>query len=385
MGIQLSSEAFITEVLEETGLEDFGGRSFEEGLDMLVESLNNDIDLSEGTAGYFHIMISQILKNRLDVTQLLKDHPEIPDEKIEKPIFIVGLPRSGTSILHTLMALDPTTRYLRNFEASGPICPQDELIPDAVDPRIQTCHQNMTAIFSAAPVLRGINGINFMAHGPAECQNLTAHEFVHMGWSCGSSLFTHGTWVSKCRLRNAYLWHRKLLQLLQWKLPNERWILKAPMHLFGLEDLLETYPDARIVFTHRNPVDAMISGISMVYHWTQFTTGQADLAAISDWYPGLWTEGIKRALKVIDKLQPENVQHVFHPELSASPTDVIAETYDRFGIRFSKNLSKRVDVWLRDHPRSRFGERNHANPVKEHINPLKLKESFEFYINEYDL
>jgi hypothetical protein len=240
-------------------LEDFGGQTFKEGLGALIYSLNNDIDLTDGTAAYFHGQILQLLVNRIEITQLVKDHPKILDERIEAPVFIVGLPRSGTTILQTLLAMDPTSRYLRNFETTGPICPPVELIPESVDSRIQVCHEAMEGIFAMAPDLRGINGINFMAHGTAECQNLMAHEFVHMGWSAGSSLFSHGNWVSDCNMEKAFQWHKQLLQVLQWKLPNDRWILKAPMHVFGLDHLIETYPDSKIVFTHRNPFDILLS------------------------------------------------------------------------------------------------------------------------------
>lgn len=384
MGIELASEDFISEAMRTTALDDFGGQTFEEGLNALIDSLNTDLELSEGTADYFCSQILQILINRLEVTQLIKDHPEILDEKIEKPIFIVGLPRSGTTVLHTLMALDPTSRYLRNYESTGRICPPPELIPEIVDTRIQTCHEGMEGLYSMAPVLRGINGINFMAHGTAECQNLMAHEFVHMGWSSGFSLFLHGNWVSECNMKTAFEWHKRLLQILQWKLPNERWILKAPMHLFGLDHLIKTYPDARIVFPHRNLFDAVVSGVSMVYHWTQFTTGQENIAAIAKWYPMIWAKGLKRALKALETVNTDHILNVFHNELSESPIEIIEKIYDKFDIRLSNAATKRMRIWLKDHPRSKFGSHNHAT-VKSHLNRAEVRKQFMFYREQFDV
>ncbi len=382
MAIKLSSEYFISEAVKTTELDDFGGQTFEEGLKVLIDSINTDIDLTEGTAGYFQNQILQILINRLEITQLIKDYPEILEEKIEKPIFIVGLPRSGTSILHTLMALDPTSRYLRNFESTGRICPPPELIPESIDTRIQICHEGMEGIFAMAPVLRGINGLNFMAHGTAECQNLMAHEFIHMGWSSGSSLFSHGNWVGESSMKNAFQWHKKLLQALQWKLPNDRWVLKAPMHLFGLEHLLEAYPDAKIVFTHRDPFDAMLSGVSMVYHWTQFSTGQANIKAIADWFPDLWAKGLIRALKTIKNFNPDNVFDIFHQDISESPIKMVNKIYDKFNIRFSRTAQKRMQNWLRDHPRSKFGLHDQS-PVEFYLNSAKERERFKFYCDRF--
>lgn len=384
MGIKLSAQHFIGQAMENTGLDDFGGQTFEEGLNVLIDSLNNDIDLSEGTAGYFQNQIQQLLVNRIEVTRLIKEHPEILNERIEKPVFIVGLPRSGTTILQTLMALDPTTRYLRNFETAGPICPPTELIPESVDPRIQTCHEGMEGLFAAAPVLRGINGINFMAHGTAECQNLMAHEFVHMGWSAGSSLFSHGNWVSNCNMKTAFQWHRQLLQVLQWKLPNDRWILKAPIHLFGLDHLIETYPDSKIIFTHRNPFDAMVSGVSMACNWTRFTTGQAEISAIADWYPRLWAKGLERALLVKKNLDSDKCIDVFHRELSEGPIKMVEKIYDHFDIRLSRGARKRMQTWLRDHPRSKFGS-HVCTPEEYGLIPDREKERFSFYHDQFDL
>ena len=384
MGIKLSSEPFITQAMETTGLEDFGGRTFEAGMEALIHSLNHDIDLNEGNAGYFQQVIVQVLTNRLAVTQLIKEHPEISAEKIEAPLIVVGLPRSGTTFLQTLLAMDPLARYLRNFETFSSLCPPPELFPVSVDPRIQTCDNIMEGFFKMAPTLRGINGINFMAHGTAECQNLTALEFVHMGWSAGSSLFSHGNWVGECDMGPAYQWHQRLLQMLQWKLPNERWVLKAPMHLFGLDCLLETYPDARIVFTHRDPVAAMASGVSMVRHWTEFTTQQVDLPAIADWYPKLWAKGLERALALRKKAKKGQIFDVYHQALIQDPMHTIQKIYDHFDLPFGQGAEKRMQTWLRDNPRSRFGTHSVSTEVLG-LNPGQEKERFGFYLAQFDL
>jgi hypothetical protein len=384
MGITLESQLFIENAVKISGLEDFGGDTFEQGLEALINSLNNDLDLTEGTAGYFQQSITQILVNRLQVTRLIKDHPEILDEEIKAPVFIVGLPRTGTTITQTLMALDPLSRFLRNFETTGAVCPPPSLMPHVPDPRIQAGHEVMEGLFSMGPELRGINGINFMALGTAECQNLMAHEFVHAGWSAGSSLFGHGNWVGDCDMTQAYAWHKRLLQVFQWKLPNERWVLKAPIHLFGLETLLKTYPDAMIVFTHRDPFKAMISGVSMVFHWTQLTTGQADIPAIADWYPSLWAKGLERALGIRDKLKEGQVFDLFHTDLTQDPVRSMKKIYAHFDIPFSRTVQKRMQIWLQDNPRSKFGS-HFCNEAELGLDPGLEKERFHFYLNRFNL
>jgi len=383
MGIKLAPQPFMENAVQTAGLVDFGGESFRQGLEALVGSLNTDLELGEGTAGYFQQMITQILVNRLQVTQLIKDHPEILEEEIIAPVVILGLPRSGTTITQTLMALDPLSRFLRNFESAGAVCPPPPLMPQSPDPRIQAGHDAMEGLFTMGPELRGINGINFMALGTAECQNLTAHEFVHAGWSAGSSLFTHGNWMADCDMAPAYAWHKRLLQVLQWKLPNERWVLKAPMHLFGLDALLVTYPDAKIVFTHRDPFEAMVSGVSMATRWTRCTTGRADIPAIAEWYTTLWAKGLERALEVRAHLKEGKVFDLFHRDLSQEPVNAMAKIYRHFAIPFSRAAKKRMQVWLRDNPRSKFGSHT-CDAIELGLNPGREKERFNFYLKQFN-
>jgi len=364
-------------------LNDFSGHSFEEGLNALLHSLNTDLDLGEGTASYFKHTINGLLTNRLLLAQYLKDNPEVLEERIEKPIFIVGLPRTGTTLLQTLLALNPTCRFLRNYETLPPLCPPPKLIPREIDPRVNACHEGLESFFTMAPNLRGINGINFFAHGTAECQNLMALEFVNMGWSAGSSLFTYGDWISECNLENAYQWHKLQLQLLQYMLPNEHWVLKAPLHLFGLDHILSQYPDARFIFTHRDPVETMASGISMVCQWTQFTTQQLDVEAISKWYPSLWAKGLKRAFAVKDHLKASQIIDIKHRELAAEPVKTIEKIYNHFNMPVSTAIRKRLEVWLRENPRSSFGA--HKYTVQNfNLAPEAIHDQFDFYLKEFD-
>ncbi len=384
MTIQLSSEPLVEQAVQTAQTDDFGGWTFKPGLDALIDSLNHDLDLSEGTAGYFQAVITQVLINRLEVTRLITEHPEILDEEIRRPLVILGLPRSGTTLVHTLLALDPTTRYLRNYESCLAICPLPDLIPTCADPRIQAYHDTMEGFFDAAPQLRGINGLNFMAHGTAECQNLTAHEFVHIGWSVGSSLFSYGDWVAGCRMKSAYEMHKRLLQVLQWKRPNERWVLKAPMHLFGLDQLLKTYPDAEVIFTHRDPVKAMVSGVSLVYHWTEFSTQQANLPAIAQWYPRLFAKGLERALTVRQDFPAKQFFDIFHDRLSSDPVEVVREVYKHFNIHFSPVFEKRCRIWLTDNPRSKFGSHTYTAQTLG-LNPETEQNRFSFYREKFDV
>ncbi len=374
--MNFTSEMLINQAKEATGLEDFGGDTWKLGLETLVHSLNTDMELNEGCYNQFSMMLTQVLVNRLEVQKLIIQHPEIKEQSIKAPIIITGLPRTGTSIAHTFLALDPCARFLRNWESAMAVCPPPKLMSPSIDPRIQSYQTAMDGFFSAIPQLRGINGINFMANGTSECQNLMVHEFVHFGHAAGSSLFSYGEYLSDCDYGPAYRYHKKLLQLLQWKCPNERWVLKAPIHLFGLEALLAVYPDARIVFTHRNPLEAISSGISMVEKWTRFTTGKADRKAIADWWIRLWALALKRTMIVREKLDPGQIFDLDHSDISKAPLNAVSRLYEHFNILPSQSHAERMKAWLMENPRSAFGKHDHGlNQYEEE----QVFTEFQFY------
>ncbi len=376
MTYALTSEMLITQAKKSTGLEDFGGDSWQPGLEALLHSVNTDVATQEGFLNHFSMVLTQVLANRLEVQELFKQNPEINSQSIKAPIIITGLPRTGTSIAHTLLALDPCARFLRNWESAMAVCPSPRLMSPSIDPRIQTYQTVMDGFFSAMPMLRGINGINFMANGTSECQNLMIHEFVHFGHAAGSSLFSYGDYLSDCDYGPAYRYHKKLLQLLQWQYPNERWVLKAPIHLFGLTALLAVYPDARIVFTHRDPLDAISSGISMVENWTLFSTGKADRSAITDWWIRLWSIALKRALAVREQLDSSQVFDLKHSDTSVDPLSAVYRLYDHFNIPSLGSHQKRMQAWLRDNQRSSFGGHDHELSQNE---KKKISAEFQFY------
>ena len=371
----LTADTLINEAVSSTGLDDFGGTAWKEGLQVFIRSLNTDLVLPDPALAHFRQIIIQTMVNRLEVTALINAQPEILAEKITAPIIITGLPRTGTSLLHALLSLDPRARFLRNWESCLNICPAPELIRSEADPRKQTYDRAMQGFFQAAPHLSGINGINFMAGSPAEYQNLMMHEFIHFGHCAGTSLWSYGEWIATCDFTRAYAWHKQLLQLLQWKLPSERWVLKAPMHLFGLDLLIKTYPDAKIVFTHRDPVKALASGASMVYHWTRFSTGQADPARIGPWWTRLWAKAMDHALAVRADNAPDMFCDIHLEETAQNPIAAVRKIYTHFSLDLDQAHEKRMQTWLRHNPRSRFGSHRPA-PGLFNLNTQEIRKKF---------
>jgi hypothetical protein len=356
----LSSQELMESAVQSTDLADFGPIPFKDGLEALVGAINGEKDFFDNTLHYLRVKIQQILENRLQVEALVKRNPEILEEKIIAPIIITGLPRTGTTILQTLMALDPACRFLRNWETAMNICPPPKLLHSVTDPRIQEFHQTIEGLLQMAPALRPINGLNFMAGGTAECQNLMAHAFRSFEYCAGFGLSAYGEWLLSCDMRPGYQTHKLLLQILQWQCPNEYWVLKAPMHLISLDSLMNMYPDARIVFTHRDPFTTMISGSSLVYNWSVLASANPDKRHIGKWFPRLWEEALFNSLEDRNKWPQAQLFDLHFEKLVSDPVEAVNSIYEHFGLALSHGHRIRMAAWLRDNPKTSLGVHSYA-------------------------
>ena len=348
------------EAIESTKLTDFGEIPFEDGLEALLDSMNSQNNFHENTTGYLRAKIVQILANRLQINALIHSNPRILEEEIEKPIIIAGLPRSGTTILQTLIALDPNSRFVRNWESALNICPPPRLLHSDTDSRIQTFHQTIEMLLQMSPSLNAINGLNFIAGGTAECQNLMAHAFRSMEFCAGFGLRSYGEWLVSCDMKPGYACHKLLLKVLQYQWPNERWVLKAPMHLIAFDLLMDAYPDARLVFTHRDPLTSMLSAASLVYNWSKLAMPCPEKKQIGRWFSDIWEKAMQKALKAREKQKQKNIKDVYFGELNADPIETVKAIYAHFGLTVSCGHEKRMGVWLRDNPRSSFGKHSYV-------------------------
>jgi hypothetical protein len=234
------------------------------------------------------------------------------------------------------------------------------------------------------PTIKAINGHNAITGGPAECQNLMAHDFSHFGFAAGFGLASYAKWLTSHDLAQAYRYHHLLLKLLQWKWPNEHWVLKAPMHLFGLDHLLKEYPDARIVFTHRNPASATASGASLFHHWSLLALENPKPETLGTWWPALWNSVLQRAIAVRDSQPKLAVCDVHHNDITNDPIDVVSRIYQFFGLEVSSGHLRRMQVWLRENPRKRYGE--HAyHPSQFGMRAEEVVEMFKSYIDRFGI
>ncbi len=383
--IDLHPDALLSEASERAGgLHDLGEGPYLDGLNRLVDSLENEARLTPIGRVIGRERILGHTVSRLQYVDDRKRFPEIAAQKIEKPVFIVGLPRTGTTILHDILAQDPATRAPMTWEVMFP-SPPPETATFETDPRIERCAATFPDVFDAIP--------GFKAMHPMGAQ-LTQECVSMMGETMCTPLFhnqfrvpTYQDWVDdEADLSHVYAFHRKQLQHLQSRHAGERWILKTGAHMWGLAHLLETYPDARIVFTHRDPVESMTSYASLTTLVRTMGSDDVDRKEIAaDWTRRL-QKVVNRTLRVRSAREyPEaRFLDVLFKDFVEDPFAVVREIYDVFEMPMTDVAEERLRGFIEDNPKGKHGV--HAYTPEEYgVVPEQVHASFAEYIERFDL
>lgn len=285
-------KALLNAAKAETGLEDFGADSFMEGLEILVNSLRSEAKLNALGEKVLRDRIVGHLKQRLQIEDWYRRHPEIDDVQINAPLIGISLPRTGSTVLSFLLAEDPNARSLRRMEAAQP-CPPPSTLKDS---NVKVDHD--------AAMQRAVGLKTHVPSGedaPAECLDLMALDFKSQIFPAFAQIPSYSEWLLNANLTSTYLYQRRALKLLQWGFPEKSWRLKCPTHLIFLEHLNNAFPDARFVMTHRDPSDVMLSVIDVYADIAGKFTDDLDIHYLAELNIRDWSEGMKRALVFRDK------------------------------------------------------------------------------------
>ena len=259
--VPLDAESLLAQAQASTGLTDFGDERWREPFAVLLQSLQDEAQLTLMGRLMARSDIILWLSGRLQVVDILKRHPEILQQELIAPMVIVGLPRSGTSILFELLSRDPEVGVPQMWEALMP-CPPPVAATYTTDPRIERADQLFTQWNRVAPEFASMHEMR--GDIPAECGLLMAGTFISDHIQSLHQTPSYSAWCAQADYEPVYQYHRDILKILQWKNPRQRWLLKAPEHQIHLETLLAVYPDARVVQTHRDPLKCMASTTSLM-------------------------------------------------------------------------------------------------------------------------
>jgi hypothetical protein len=334
-GVRLDARQLTAAAEAATGLSDWGqDQTFRIGLGKLIESMN-DLDAPDSLMQQVGMRLTGSLMTLLHFVEDEKLHPEILDGKIERPVVIVGLPRTGTTITYDLLALDPAARAPRNWEFAMP-WPAPEIATWDTDPRIAQLDALFAQLLRGAPKLGDIQDIE--ARACSECNLAFTHHFASTQFPAEWGAITYGRWLRENpSVPGRYAAHKRLLQELQWKGPRGRWTLKSPEHLCTIEELLEAYPDACLVWTHRDPVSAFSSLSSMLNEFRKAAGVKDDPMAVGRYVIDTWSTALEHATDVRNR-RPEidrAVIDISHQEVIADRIGVVRRIHQYFNLPFS--------------------------------------------------
>jgi hypothetical protein len=362
--VPLDEASLLAHAQRSCGLDDFGDELWREPFRVLIKALEEEAQLTLMGRLMARSDIILWLSTRLTVTDTLQRHPEILDEKIEAPMVIAGLPRSGTSILFELLSQDPDVGVPRTWEAMLP-CPPPEQASYHADPRIEQAHHLATQWSRVVPEFASMHEMGGSI--PAECGHLMVGSFVSDQIAALHQTPSYSMWCAQADYLPVYEYHKILLQLLQWKNPRKRWLLKAPEHQVHLETLMQVYPDARIVHTHRDPIKCMASTTSLMGSLYYMRSDQPFHAEMfEDIIMGEATA--HRLERVIEQREsgvvpPQNITDSRYQDLMDNPISCIESIYAHFGMTLSDLARQRMLDYLAAKPKGKFGA--HSYQVDE--------------------
>ena len=352
--IRLDAGELLDEARARCGLSDFGDDDFLEPFRIFVAALDAEAKLHALGRLIVRSDLANWLENRLQLSDWRRRRPEIAGESITQPLFITGLPRSGTSILHELLAQDAALRAPLHFEVRHPCPPAAGREPD--DDRVERAERQVQLWNQIVPEYRVMHELG--ARLPVECIQITAHSFRSEELMGRHQVPSYAAWYAGCDLTPAYRFHRELLQHLQHRSPAGRWVLKAPSHLPALATLFGVYPDARVVVTHRDPLRILPSVASILYSTAYVRSDAVDPEALLGWFTGETCRALLdgmtafRASGAVDAHQFFDLRYA---ELVARPLETIAALYDHFGLRLSAGAEERMRAYLAAKPKGKHG------------------------------
>jgi len=330
------------------GLDDFGQGDFGEGLSRLLDSCQRESQLNLIGRIVLRADLIRTLCSRLFMQRDRKAYPSIRSQEIREPLFIVGLPRSGTTILHSLLAADPDHRVPLTWEVMTPSPPTS----DDEKRRIQRAISSCNCFNWLAPTFRHVHPVG--AEVPQECVSLTAPTFMSDQFDAMYYVPSYRAWFFRQDLRPAYEYHRGFLQHLQVRRTARRWVLKAPTHMFALPSLLSVYPDALFVQTHRAPLDAMASVSSLITILRRVFSDAVDPLTVCREAIDYWSTTLDKFMQERDRLAEHRICDVDHVEIRRDPLAAVRRIYTHFGWSLSQKVEQRMRLELASQPEERY-------------------------------
>jgi len=376
----LNVQTLIEQATAKTGIDDFGGPPWREGLGILVESLVREAQLNELGCLAFARRLTHLLETRLRIVDWQRRCPEIGLQRISRPAIVVGLPRTGTTALSNLLLQDPATRSLRYWEVADPT-PPPEAATYYNDPRIAERQRKIDALHQQVPELKMLHAAS--ATSAAESSELLMMTFASFHFVAYAAIPTYERWWLAQDMTGAYGFERGVLQLLQWRCPPTRWHLKNPADMFCLGAVRAVFPDAVFIWTHRDPAHVLASICSLYGTSRGMGTDWRDRLSLGSEHLERWSECITRALAYRDAHR-EIFFDLRMRDIVADPIGTVARVYEWLEWPFPAEAEAAMARWAEDNPQGVHG-RHDPNPADFGLDLDVVRQRFAQYLERFDL
>lgn len=380
----ISAQAIVEKAQALSPVADPTPELFADNLDLLVDAINAEAQLSEQGAAACTWMLALAQRKRIEVSHWCEQEPGIAEQGIERPIFLTGLPRSGTTYFQYLFDREPSLRMMRTWEGDSP-CP-----PPAADPASAAQRQTRCAEEHRARRQQD-GGAHDSFHlsdpdGPQECVMILDQTFGNAGhyWTLRVPGYFDRL-LEAVDLAQCYAHHKRVLQTLQWQAPAPRWALKWPCHLLALNEIRHVYPDAALVVTHRDPVAVLASNCSYSTFLRSKFSDRVDRCEVGQQMKDLVGRHI-RALVDFDANRTDDVSiaHVDYNQVVADPEAAMVDVYRSLDLELTPAVRQSIGTWRAENPPGKRGV--HAYDLSDYgLDAREVAEEFAFYIERFDL
>ena len=363
------------------GFDDFGDQSYRKGLWVLLDAYDRESRLTAVGRVMVEQQLIGILKNRLVAQHYWNTNPDILKIEVRRPIFILGLPRTGTTALHHLLGQNPANQVLEYWLAAAP-SPRPPRSEWEREPRFQQAVQDLKSMYEMDPSLKAMHLMT--ADGPEECRHLLQHTFTDDTFDCNATIPSYSAWYKQHDMLDAYGRHRDLLRLIGSRQPERRWLLKYPVHMGNLPALLKIYPDACFVQTHRDPSKVMPSICSLVAGWRAIYEHDVDRRDVAEWLLDLWSRRLYDGMQVRRQHDRTQFFDLHFREILADPVGAAKRIYAYFGIEISAEAEQRMRAWQADNRQGKHGE-HHYNAQDFGLTDDAIAERFASYLDHFQV
>ena len=362
-----------------SGLSDFGDDNWKKPYEDYIERLNELDQLH--TLGRIRLKTALIiaLRNRLLITEKIKNIPNIIEQSIDNPLFITGLPRTGTTLLYALLSLDEKFRTPYGYEAVLPVSQPDTYLENITRNNIAECifdfeidiHKQVEAMHDHRQNL------------PIECQNIMTNVLaLFYSETIGDS---NPPPESNYFIPD-YHWHRKVLQVLQFKDTKKTWLLKCPAHINTMKELIDVYPNSSVIHTHRNPISVIPSCAKLLKYLTDSHCKNDNFTKTLDSFINNLEIGLKKVIEQRNTsiIKKQNIHDSYFEDLLADPVSTVEKIYEKFDIPFNGNKRKNILTYLKHNPR--FSKGKYSCTFEEFgLSKKEIMEKFRFYTDYYGI